>query len=119
MPRPCCSRPRAKWTRWSRRWPPCRSWSSTRSGRRWRTSFWTTAKRTGRRGDPMGVTVLHALARSRAAVLAWGLVLSLLGTAVIASYDVVKKEQDKVADIARSFAPIIQAMGGNIDNLAG
>jgi ABC-2 type transport system permease protein len=60
----------------------------------------------------------QSLARVRGTVLAWGLGLFLLGWPIVGTYDVVKREQEKIADVVRNFAPLIAGMGGNLENLA-
>jgi ABC-2 type transport system permease protein len=66
----------------------------------------------------MGTIFRYALARGRWQVLGWGLALFLLGWPILAAYDVVQREQEKVADLARNFEWAIAGLGGDINNLA-
>jgi ABC-2 type transport system permease protein len=57
------------------------------------------------------------LARFRGQILGWGLALFLLSWPVVSTYDVVHKEQQRIEQLAKNFAPFIAMMGGNIENL--
>jgi ABC-2 type transport system permease protein len=60
----------------------------------------------------------EALARSRWQLLGWGLALFLLGWPIVATYDVVLREQEKIAEVAQNFGPLIAGLGGDLANLA-
>lgn len=66
----------------------------------------------------MKTILSQALAKLRGSILGWGLGLCLLGWPIVATYDVVKREQDKLADVAKSFGPLIEGMGGNLGDLS-
>lgn len=60
----------------------------------------------------------YALSRLRGQILAWSLGLFLLGWPILAAYNVVQQQQDKIAEIVKSFGPLISAMGGDPEHLA-
>lgn len=60
----------------------------------------------------------YTLARFQGQIFGWGLALVALGFPVISTYDVVSKEQEKVKQLAGNFAPLIAAMGGDLDKIA-
>jgi ABC-2 type transport system permease protein len=65
----------------------------------------------------MGTILRQALTRLWGAVLCWGLGLFLLGWPIVSVYDVVKREQEKIIEVARNFELVIAGMGGNLDDL--
>jgi ABC-2 type transport system permease protein len=65
----------------------------------------------------MKAILSQSLYRQLGTVLAWGLGLFLLAWPIVATYDVVKREQDKVVEVARNFEGFITGMGGDLDRL--
>src|SRR5262249_21571338 len=65
----------------------------------------------------MKAILSRALSGYLGTVLAWGVGLFLLAWPIVATYDVVKREQDKVVEVARNFEGIIVGMGGDLDRL--
>jgi ABC-2 type transport system permease protein len=59
----------------------------------------------------------HMLRRFRGSMLGFGVALFLLGWPIISAYDVVQREQENIAKIARNFATIISALGGDVNKL--
>jgi ABC-2 type transport system permease protein len=66
----------------------------------------------------MLVLFRHMLARLRVGVLGFSLGLFFLGWPLCTAYEVVKREQEKVAELARDFASVIGGLGGDVNNLA-
>jgi ABC-2 type transport system permease protein len=60
----------------------------------------------------------YTLVRFRGQIFGWGLALLVLGFPIISTYDVVIKEQEKIKEVAGNFAPLIAAMGGDLDKIA-
>jgi ABC-2 type transport system permease protein len=66
----------------------------------------------------MGTIFCHMLRRVRGATVGFGLALFLLGWPLISAYDVVQREQEKIAEVARNFEVVIAMLGGDVNNLA-
>ena len=59
----------------------------------------------------------HAVVRYRGAVLGFGLALFALGWPIVSAFEVVQREQEKIAELARNFEMFITAAGGDVNNL--
>src|SRR4051794_40638890 len=59
----------------------------------------------------------HALRRFRGAVLGFGLALFVLGWPIVSAYEVVHREHEKIAELARNFELFITAAGGDVNDL--
>jgi ABC-2 type transport system permease protein len=68
-------------------------------------------------GREMGTIFWHRLVRLRGGILGFGLALFVLGWPLLAAYEVVRREQERLAGFVRNFAGIITALGGNVNNL--
>ncbi len=67
----------------------------------------------------MATIFRYALARFRGQILGWGVGLLLVGALIMATYDVVRKEQEKIAEIAKNFEFLVVGFGGNLKDLTG
>ena len=52
------------------------------------------------------------------AVLGFGLALFLLAWPLLSAYQVLQHKQEEISKLAEDFGPMINAMGGDINNLA-
>ena len=66
----------------------------------------------------MGHIFCHKLARLRGSILGFGLALFALGWPLLSAYEVIRREQEKVAELAKNFKGMITALGGDVNNLA-